>query len=438
MTAWRDVVIVLAVCCVASSMAARWPMQRPSIQRDSNAWRKGLVKGPYRDTLQGGTLVTGCWNTLVTVDGINFTVAVDSGSSDLVLPGQDLPYYTGPRFPTSRNQPLFRTTVRTNFADQSSWYGRIFNGLVKVAGLKVIAPFAVAESQSENPTAMDGVYSQGLLGLAYDTLSVNQVTPLTFLTAMVSNRTLLHDRVALRGCPASSNSTSYIDWGAEDPTLTCPIFSPTQTTTSSFTSIPSPLYSEPNLAWAKVTQKVHHTVSVTKVSIDGKEITNERFQADAVVDSCTTLLLMPTFIVNALVNAVNASNVLQDAGVSEYAGRRFLTDLYSLSMSKYTLNFTRLPSFSLHLPSTAGIIQLTLQGSDYIQSDGQGRYYFPIQPSRSDRSMTLGSAFFDVFYVVLDREKGRVGFGPGCDCEKKSGSESVVVHYQEIRTAGGD
>jgi hypothetical protein len=61
------------------------------------------------------------------------------------------------------------------------------------------------------------------------------------------------------------------------------------------------------------------------------------------------------------------------------------------------------------------IVNITLKGSNYMQGDGNGYTYFAVQPSNDN--VIFGAVVHNVFYIVMDRENQKVGFGPGCDCE---------------------
>ncbi|KAJ3096300.1 Beta-secretase 2 [Phlyctochytrium bullatum] len=422
----------------------------------SKTGRLGVKEEEGVQELTGGTLLTGCWNTELTADGQKFAVSIDSGSSDLVLPGPKLPNYATPtnpfppRFETANKPQIARGTVRTLFADGSAWAGRMFRAAVEVApGVAGEVPVAVAEQQTSSPPAITSRYCQGLLGLGFDSLSINPARPATLLTSLRATNALRRDRVALRGCPAAAaNGTSFIDWGADDAALACSVAGGT---------------GQPNataVAWVAVTRRQHYTVQVSKVAIGEGAAPTKAWDGiggmgfpESLVDSCTTVLMLPPEAFEGLVRAVNETRVFQDAGLGEEWVGQFLTNLVSIP-SALSYNLTLLPPLRLFLgassppspldtpprplgfdnPSSttttaAGEVELILRGSDYVQSDGNGRTYFPVQPS-DDGGVVLGSAVFDLFYVVLDREEGRVGFGGGCECEEK-GASNIVYHPPE-------
>ncbi|KAJ3097712.1 hypothetical protein HDU97_004596 [Phlyctochytrium planicorne] len=265
---------------------------------------------PSTSLLTGGTLLTGCSNTRISVNGTEFYVAVDSGSADLILPGQSLNAYDGPRYNTNGKRPVSVRPVETYFADGSMWQGRIFTDRVRVGSEEgvdeVIVGFAVAEKQTASPFVMDGTLTQGLLGLSYDSLSIlPPTTPPLLTTLNLTNH--LPNSISFRSCPASSSIPSYLDWGSTDTSLTC---------TSTL--------------WTDAIRRDHHVVSVGEIRIGP-----ERFVGgDAIVDSCTTTLILPQDAYDGFVSMVNQSGVLQRAGVSEFDAGRFLTNLYSLSEPK--------------------------------------------------------------------------------------------------------
>ncbi|KAJ3319206.1 hypothetical protein HDU76_000621, partial [Blyttiomyces sp. JEL0837] len=168
------------------------------------------------EKVTGGPLVTGCFNVPVKVGGVEFSVQIDSGSSDLIIPGQNFPSYdpNGPMYPTKGKKPV-TGLVQAGFADGSAWSGYFYKDVVSLASVSSTAVFAVMTNQTSNPPVTDGSTSQGLIGIAFDSLSSSPVDPKTVMTALVQAGQI-QDLIAFRSCPATSLTDSFIDWGAED------------------------------------------------------------------------------------------------------------------------------------------------------------------------------------------------------------------------------
>ncbi|KAJ3414456.1 Beta-secretase 2 [Chytridiales sp. JEL 0842] len=374
-----------------------------------NNWNPiALAADVSSETLTGGPLITGCWNVAVQIESNTYNCQIDSGSSDLLIPGANLNGYVGPSYSTAGKRPLTGRLAGAQFADGSAWTGYFYSDRVLVGGvLGVTAPFAVVTQQTSNPV-FDGSTTQGLIGIAYDSLSTSNVRPATVLSAMSDQKSIASEVVSFRGCPANSASPSVVDWGRDNRNLTC----------------------SSQLGWAQVADASHFSVDVIGISVGSKSLPlpTVGWQAGAngksLVDSCTTILYLPQFVHNELIAQVRASGAFNGIrGLSETNLNNFLFELYSLPAT-LPINYTALPTLSFTLlspppsnPSTTprGNLTLTLLPQNYIQQDNQGNIFFALQP-QSTQSVVMGATVFTAFYVVFDRRGGRVGFGEGCGC----------------------
>ena len=82
----------------------------------------------------------------ILICGEKFQALVDTGSSDLLIPGTGLPGYNGPTFSYYDKSPI-SDTASTQFADGSSWSGQFYSEKVSIGNLSVVAPFAVMKTQ---------------------------------------------------------------------------------------------------------------------------------------------------------------------------------------------------------------------------------------------------------------------------------------------------
>ncbi|KAI9355682.1 aspartic peptidase domain-containing protein, partial [Zopfochytrium polystomum] len=325
-----------------------------------------------------------------------FNAQIDSGSSDLVIPGSTLNNYSlsQPTYDIKGKTPVI-SGITQSFYDGTWWTGNFYQDVVSLDGPRASAIFAVMTKQSSTPVT-NGEDSQGLMGIAFDSLAVS---PLTVVTAMVQSGSFKSDAIGFRGCPATSDSPSVIDWGNEEKNLTC-------------TQNGAPL------GWAAVGSKSYYNLNVKSVAVAGKDITlptDWQTSDTSIIDSCTTLLLLPSAVFDVFVAKIKATGELQAAGLSSTDVDDFLYSQAGLPMD---VNYSKLPEISFSLDGLNGeIITLILTGRGYIQGDGTGYFYFPVA-SQDTSNVVFGSIIYDSFYVVMDRGNGRVGFGPGCDCEK--------------------
>ncbi|KAJ3165005.1 Beta-secretase 2 [Irineochytrium annulatum] len=412
------VVAPLIALAVLPAPCRTWTqhIRRPGVLPASHlrASRRGRPFVEARDgtgdseDLDGSPLNTGCWNVDIGVGGVESSdtqllAQVDSGSSDLLIPGVGLAGYMGPTYDHGDKQPLVWSTLSTTFSDGSSWSGQLYSDTVNVSGLVTTAPFAVIQDQTQDNPIADGVFTQALLGLAFDDISLPYSQglpgPQTLMTALTTSGAIAHDRFAVRGCTADSNETSYIDWGASNASLTID-------------------GSGQPVGWAKVVSRDHYAVNVVGVTLGGQKQSLgfgwQSFGDQSIVDTCTTLLLLPYGLLWAFIKAVDTSGVLQAAGVKQSLVNGFLTDLHPITESLHAIKYGRFPNLTISMEATdGGVIDITLTGRDYIRSDGNGSLYFPVQSS-DDNGLVLGGVVFESFYVVFDRDAGAVGFGPGC------------------------
>ncbi|KAJ1555541.1 Beta-secretase 2 [Cladochytrium tenue] len=353
--------------------------------------------GDATQTLDGGPLVTGCWRVPVVVGASTFNALVDSGSSDLAIPGPNLDGYDtqAPTYNPSGQTPV-RSASRQTFYDGSWWQGDFYSDSVSLGGAKAPATFAVIKFQSQ-PAFTDGRSSQGLIGIAFDSLAQG---PLTVLSSMVKSGAISQDAVGFRGCPATTSTPSVISWGAStSSSLTC---------------------SSDTQAWVPLTGSTYFSVNVVGMAVAGSGVSLpssgwQPTNSPSIVDSCTTLLLLPDFALSALAAAIKSSGVLNKAGLSSLNVDKFLYGGYGYRMN---IDFSSLPEISFDLQgSGSSVVSLTLTGGSYIQGDGRGYFYFAVG-SIQTQNVIFGGITFDTFYVVLDRANRRVGFSPGCDCDR--------------------
>ncbi|KAI9324790.1 aspartic peptidase domain-containing protein [Zopfochytrium polystomum] len=381
--------------------------------------------------LSGGPLIRGCYTVDLVIQNQKFSVLLDSGSTDLLIPGTGLPAYpaTSPSYNYAGKTGI-SGSVSTTFMDGSSWSGQFYKDDVSIVTsdgrtLRVSAPMAVMKDQTTNPTVTSGSGSNGLLGIAFDSIaSYSGNPPHSFMSALVQSSIVSKDRVAFRGCPATSSTGSYVDWGAQATDLaTC------KTSTDEIPGV---------LGWAKVVDSTHYSVDVRAITITTSAgvATSVALPSGwqsgganghSIVDSCTTVLVLPSAAQQALVQAVKSSGAFANSGLSAAGIDSFLTNLQAVS-GVTNIDYSLLPSITFTLTgASSGTVDVTLTGKNYIQGNGGGWLFFVVQPT-SDTKVVLGAVVYDSFYIVMDRANARVGFGLGCDCNTSNNPSSVTAH----------
>ncbi|KAI9312768.1 aspartic peptidase domain-containing protein [Zopfochytrium polystomum] len=362
--------------------------------------------------MNGSPLTTACWTVDLVIQGSKFAVLLDSGSTNLLIPGSTIDGgYTGAKYDATG--AISQSYTKGGFMDGSGWSGVVVSDVVQIGSLVAQTEFIAVTNQTSNPSLFTGSTSQGLLGIAYDSLSSSPAQPPSFLTSLVQLGAIPRDLVALRGCPANSKTQSVIDFGATDHAqLACGVTS------------------EADIAWAAVGRESYFTVDVTDIAINGASTgTVQAARAagtwqkaggtgDSIFDTCTTLFLVPKEIFDKLGAAIYASGAMQAAGIPNSAVTAVING-YGLYDVDFPIDYTKLPtmtfSFTGAVPGTT--VSMTFGGRQYIQSDGKGHLFFIARPATSMNVM-FGAVIFD---------RKRVGLAPGCDCGRPENTVSVTT-----------
>nr|KAJ3419101.1 hypothetical protein HK105_007402 [Polyrhizophydium stewartii] len=369
----RAAAVVLALAATAAAVRldlSSDPIVRPdqgqSRQRTAtpNGLGEVLLAGGYRT----------CFYVNLTVQGTQVSVSVDAGSTDTAVGSAGLNNYDATAGGVSIARPSSAQTVTDTYADGSWWTGYGVQTSVGLPGARVSAnnaPVAVITSQSTSPVFVTGSGSppaQGLMGLAYAPLSSFRFSPASVVDAWVASGTMAKDEIAMHACPYTQMSDAYIDFGNDVPSTECnPTGAP--------------------LAWAKCPTKSYFTLDVRNVSVNGQivalpstfqttdsHVIGGSSKAWSIIDSCSTMLRVPSTVNSALQNAVRASG-----GLPSYMTSSQVSGLLSASYA-YTIgsgiNWAALPTLSFDLVSDQidanglnKVLTLTLTGRQYLQCD---------------------------------------------------------------------
>ncbi|KAJ3130626.1 Beta-secretase 2 [Physocladia obscura] len=382
---------------------------------DINKAFNSMASDSFDQDLSGGPLTTGCYNIDIYVTGVKFNVQVDTGSSDLLIPGSSIKSYVGPTYEVLGKTAFSSQSVGASFQDTSYWTGAFYYDTVGIDenGVTVNAPFAVMLSQSSSPTVTDGTTSQGLIGLAFDSLStINSLElssdddsiPKTVFSALTDAKLLDSNIISFRTCPETSQDESLVDWGGFNSSLTCTFGS-----------------SSPNLAWIAIISESYYTVNVTEIFIGSTSVNLDvsswqKTNSDlSIFDSCTTILSINSEVFHQFVSTLTSIENAWGTLTNSSNLNSFLLSGYGFT--NVNINFSMLPdlTFSLLADDLVSIVQVNIPPEFYIQQDSNGNYYFTVS-SQSGKGVVFGGTFFDNFFIVLDRENSRIGLGPGCDC----------------------
>jgi hypothetical protein len=266
----------------------------------------------------------------------------------------------------------------------------------------VKAQFIAISSQSA-AVPVANAERHGVLGIAYDSeLAIHS----PFLTTLRSARKIQNKVVAFRGCAEWSSKQSVANWGGQDSSLTC-----------SPGGVPE--------VWLQVTTPKYYNFKIIGVNAGGTSLGAWTSSSTDYLDSCTTLTMLPTSLFNNFVNILQKNQVLVDFISSTGYKTEDLLDnggcIYN--MGKSILDYKSLPPLSLTIQGTNNTkVTINLGASGYIQQQDFGGFSsICFMVSRTTKNgIILGTTFFEQFYIVLDQDNNRVGFGQGCSCDDKN------------------
>ncbi|KAI9526389.1 hypothetical protein NQZ68_039809 [Dissostichus eleginoides] len=302
-----------------------------------------------------------------------FTVLFDTGSSNLWVPSIHCSFFDIACWVHHRYNSKKSSTFAKNGTAFSIRYGRgslsgfISGDTVSVAGLPVQnQQFGEAVKQPGITFAV--ARFDGVLGMAYPSISVANVTPV-FDSAMAAK--LLPENIF--SFYISSSSGWRADSGGTDPQ-----------------------YYTGDLHYVNVTRKAYWQIEMSGVGI-GEQLTVCKGGCQAIVDTGTSLIVGPKAEVRALQKAIGALPLL---------------------MGEYWIDCKRIPSLPV-ISFNIGGKMYNLTGEDYVMKESQmgqaiclsGFMAMDIPPPAGPLWI-LGDVFIGKYYTVFDRNADRVGFAP--------------------------
>ncbi|KAL2913543.1 hypothetical protein HK105_207003 [Polyrhizophydium stewartii] len=345
-----------------------------------------------------------CFLIDLDVDATKFRVMVDSGSTDLTLPTRGINNYAGPMLPLPR--PPGATLFNVTYGDGSGWSGFNARGSVAVSGSTVRAadaPLVAIVQQTTNPVYTTGVDTQGLLGLAYAGLSSAAGSPATVVDAWVASGSMPANQIGFHACPYALANDSFIDFGNTDPPRAC--------------VAPG---ASPVTVWAPSPARSYFTVDLRGIDVAGIRVASQSVATTTVIDSCTNGLIVPAAAYEALISGILSSKALATSTTTQSVAAAALLAGSPVSPADLGVNWELLPTLSFeiasdeHDPADSSVFlgfTIVLGPRQYIQTDATGSLY-----QGTDAFIILGIPLFNNLFILLDRDAGRIGFGPGCGC----------------------
>ncbi|GJE92517.1 acid protease [Phanerochaete sordida] len=339
----------------------RSPTERSPVKRAS-AGRIGLTDDDDEVLWQGAVSVGTPLRS--------FTVDFDTGSSDFFLPGPNcVANCQGHReFNTAASSTAVdqKETFSITFADGSAVQGEVFTDTVQLAGLTAKAQSVVAATRYSSGFAESEFPPDGLLGLAFQSLSSVDRTP-TFISLINQSQTAS----SIFGITLLDGGGELVvggrDTNAFEGSL---VFTPVSIT-------------NPPAFWE---------IEVNSVSVNRRTVVSG--PQDAIVDSGTTLLIVDTASANAIYENVQGA---EDA--SSVLGPGFFV---------FPCNTNPAVSFSI------GSSTITLSADTFnfgLLEEGSNACVGGVMAA-DEGFWVLGDVFMRNVYTEFDVGNLRVGFAP--------------------------
>ncbi|XP_029612913.1 cathepsin D isoform X1 [Salmo trutta] len=307
----------------------------------------------------------------------DFTVLFDTGSSNLWVPSIHCSFLDVACWLHHRYNSKKSSTYVQNGTKFSIQYGRgslsgfISGDTVSLAGMQVTGQqFGEAVKQPGITFAV--ARFDGVLGMGYPTISVNNITPV-FDTAMAAK--LLPQNIFsfyISRDPLAAVGGELMLGGTD------------------------PLYYTGDLHYVNVTRKAYWQIEMSNVEV-GNQLTLCKAGCQAIVDTGTSLIIGPVEEVRALHKAIGALPLL---------------------MGEYWIDCKKVPSLPV-IAFNLGGKMFNLTGDDYILKESQmglkiclsGFMAMDIPPPAGPLWI-LGDVFIGRYYSVFDRDADRMGFAP--------------------------
>ena len=316
-------------------------------------------------------MYSSCFIMSLEIAGTLLNISIDSGSADLAVASVGLARFDSSKGGMTIAEVPGAPSVSVSYGDKSWWSGFPVQSSVSIPGTSISspnAPFAIITSQSTSPVFVTGsgrFATQGMMGVAYGSLSRIGLSPKTVVDSWYQYGVIQNNMIGFHACPYQYISQAYIDFGYEEPSTEC-----------GGTSEPS--------AWAKSPSNTYYTVDIRSILVGGVALPlPSSFQSQSsldyysLVDSCTSLLLLPSSIVVALRSAIFDSGGLVPA-ISQNDVTSFLSGRYRFIFGT-TPNWSALPTLTFRMVSsqrndqgTYRLLDITLGPQQYIQIDPDG------------------------------------------------------------------
>ncbi|MEE2785693.1 MAG: pepsin-like aspartyl protease [Myxococcota bacterium] len=376
-------------------IACATPTEPPAVQPCEVA-AQTLVHGNASDKVENGPVmvtenlrpVHGVYTTTINVGTPPqaIEVIVDTGSSNLVIDG---PACQG--CPTIDFEPSKSSTAKPTMEKISIRYGSgtlradLYTDQVALnCGQPIAATFGVAT---------EAHHVGSILGLGYSALAAPAQAPVTpFFDSLVQARQI-DNLFSMRLCGPSA-SGSHVLFGGLDAGI-----------------------ERAAIRYVPLIDESHYRVAPPTFSVGGADLVST-LNPEAIVDSGTTLMLVPSEIHGGLERALQAAADATGLGSKlpiDFWGRDATDIRVRVSLTREDI--AGMPPVRLNFIDEAGeALTLDVAPQTYFRRSNQGGYYFGIRPH--DGLTVLGQVLMENYDVIFDRARARIGFVPITGCTR--------------------
>jgi len=284
--------------------------------------------------------------------------------------------------------------VSTTYGDNSGWSGTIYEDKLNIGGSP---PVSVKLAAITTQTMFfSGNTYEGILGLGPDDILDTGLS--SFMDATIAAG--VTNQMAFQFCLDKGNM-----WlGGYDPAA----------------ATAAPTYTPMN---ALTTDEPWYTVDIASVGFGGTKLNfTQKEYGEALVDTGTSVMLVPPTVETAAIAAVNDS-----AGFKQLFGTQKVSDggcVTTAGVTSTQVDAT-LPTMDIAFPG-GGSFQLTPTKS-YMLPQGNGQFCFVMSSSGSATMSVLGDTVLASFETVFDVAGKRVGFAPQVGCVEGDVADAMRV-----------
>uniref|UniRef100_A0A8B9DSE5 pepsin A n=1 Tax=Anser cygnoides TaxID=8845 RepID=A0A8B9DSE5_ANSCY len=284
-----------------------------------------------------------------------FTVIFDTGSSNLWVPSV---YCSSP---ACKNHKRFNPSDVSIFYGTGSMTGILGYDTVTVSNIQVTNQiFGLAET--EPGTTFYYSPFDGILGLAFPSIASSGATPV--FDNMMNQDLVARDLFSVY-LSKDDQSGSFVLFGGIDSA-----------------------YTTKGITWIPLSAETYWQITMERVFVGEKAVACY-FSCQAIVDTGTSLLAVPTTALKRIYNALGADS---DGEISCNDVSRLPDVAFKINGKKFTVPATA------YVIESDGFCSLGFEGMD--------------TPTESGELWILGDVFIREYYVIFDRANNKVGLSP--------------------------